>query len=83
MKNAVIIPNYLKEKSLEFSKEAKKLLEDNKFSIDQISTAVGYDDASYFSKIFLRKTKMTPSQYRKKILNYTGEEGWLILWREA
>jgi len=55
--------------------KAKKLLEDNKFSIDQISTAVGYDDASYFSKIFLRKTKMTPSQYRKKILNYTGEEG--------
>lgn len=32
MKNAVIIPNYLKEKSLEFSKEAKKLLEDKGYN---------------------------------------------------
>lgn len=32
MKNAIIIPNYLKEKSLEFSKKAKMLLEEKSYN---------------------------------------------------
>ena len=35
MKNAIIIPNYLKEKSLAFSKEAKLLLEE-KFNFSKL-----------------------------------------------
>lgn len=46
-------------------KEAKILLKDPKLSIVAISSEVGYDDPSYFSKVFKKNTGISPNQYRK------------------
>lgn len=45
-------------------KEAKKLLEDPRASIKDVSRSVGYSDSKYFSKIFKRITGQLPSEYR-------------------
>lgn len=45
-------------------KEAKKLLEDPRANIKDVSRSVGYSDAKYFSKIFKRITGQLPSEYR-------------------
>ena len=43
---------------------AKKLLKNTRESILEISLEVGYDSSAYFSKIFKRRTGMTPLEYR-------------------
>ncbi|MGI6113916.1 MAG: PocR ligand-binding domain-containing protein [Mahellales bacterium] len=45
--------------------EAKKLLKDSSMSIVAIASEVGYEDASYFSKVFKKTTGLSPNQYRK------------------
>ncbi len=45
--------------------EAKRLLHHTKLSIQQIAAEVGYDDPSYFSKVFKKSVGQTPNQYRK------------------
>jgi transcriptional regulator GlxA family with amidase domain len=45
--------------------EAKRQLESERRSIDDISTAVGYEDAAFFRRLFKRRTGITPSEYRK------------------
>lgn len=47
--------------------EAKKLLADLDFSINQIAHKLDYD-ASNFTKFFKRFTGYTPSMYRKQLL---------------
>lgn len=47
---------------------AKKLLATTDFPINNVAICVGYDNFSYFSKIFKRNTKMTPAEYRKSLL---------------
>lgn len=44
--------------------EAKKLLSDPSMSILAIASEVGYEDASYFSKVFKKTTGLSPNQYR-------------------
>ena len=44
---------------------AKKRLKNQDLSIMDIASEVGYDDSSYFSKVFKRNTGLSPSQYRK------------------
>lgn len=44
--------------------KAKRLLEDERFSIADISELVGYSDWRYFSQSFKKHTGMTPSEYR-------------------
>jgi two-component system response regulator YesN len=46
--------------------KAKELLTDLQYKLYTISTAVGYNDSSYFSKIFKKHTGLTPSEYRGK-----------------
>jgi len=46
--------------------DAKKRLERTDESIDKISWHVGYEDASYFRRLFKRITGISPSQYRRK-----------------
>lgn len=43
---------------------AKELLLDEELLIQQISEMVGYEDASYFSKVFKKNTGITPLKYR-------------------
>jgi transcriptional regulator GlxA family with amidase domain len=45
--------------------EAKRLLESSKRSADDISADVGYQDPSFFRRLFNRRTGMTPMRYRR------------------
>lgn len=49
--------------------KAKELLADEKLSIDAIAEAVGYNDYFYFTKVFKKNTGISPSKYRKELLN--------------
>ena len=43
---------------------AKYLLKHYRQSIDEVATACGFSEASYFCRVFRRMTKLTPSDYR-------------------
>ena len=45
--------------------EAKRLLEGGEMPVDDISIEAGYEDASFFRRLFKRQTGLTPSQYRR------------------
>ena len=45
--------------------EAKQLLETHSTAVDEISIAVGYEDPSFFRRLFKRLSGLTPSQYRR------------------
>ena len=45
--------------------EAKRLLTDSTESVQRISGRVGFENTTYFSKLFKKKTGLTPNQYRK------------------
>ena len=45
---------------------ACELLTETNLSIIDISLATGFEDQSYFTKVFKRKCKMTPKEYRNK-----------------
>lgn len=45
---------------------AVTLLETSTFSIDTICTETGYNNKSYFYKVFSKKYNMTPANYRQK-----------------
>lgn len=57
------IMDYLTKVRLE---EAKKLLRNPRYHIDEISERLGYNDPSYFSKVFRRYEGMSPSQFRQQ-----------------
>lgn len=45
--------------------EAKRLLESSNRSADDVSADVGYQDASFFRRLFNRRTGLTPARYRR------------------
>ena len=49
--------------------KAKEFLEETTDSIQEIALNVGYNDALAFSKMFRHIVGVSPSQYRKSILN--------------
>jgi transcriptional regulator GlxA family with amidase domain len=46
--------------------ESKHVLETTELPIDAIANQVGYEDASFFGRLFRRKVGLTPAQYRKR-----------------
>ncbi|HWI54358.1 MAG TPA: PocR ligand-binding domain-containing protein, partial [Desulfobacteria bacterium] len=58
------IMDYLTKVRLE---EAKKLLKNPRYNIDDIAEKLGYNDPSYFSKVFRRKEGMSPSKFRQMV----------------
>ena len=44
---------------------AKKLLAESSMSCSRIATAVGFEDANYFSRIFKKRTGYSPLRYRE------------------
>lgn len=44
--------------------EAKRMLMDKKMTVNEIATALGYDDYSYFARFFKKQTAMTPTAFR-------------------
>ena len=47
---------------------AKSMLSATDMSVREIAEVVGYDDQSYFSRIFKQAAGMSPSEYRKSML---------------
>ena len=45
-------------------RKAQQLIRDPRLSLREISTACGYSDANYFTRVFKRLTGQTPSEYR-------------------
>ena len=45
--------------------EAKRLLESSSDAADDIGFAVGYEDASFFRRLFKRRTGISPGRYRR------------------
>lgn len=58
----ITVMDYVTKVRLE---EAKKLLRNPRYNIDDIAEKLGYNDPSYFSKVFRRKEGMSPSQFRQ------------------
>ena len=54
--------NYVQNLRIE---AAKRELESGSMPVDAISVAVGYEDASFFRRLFKRRTGLTPGQYRR------------------
>lgn len=48
--------------------EAKKLLQQQQYSIQDIAGIVGYEEATNFIRAFKKNFGETPSQYRKRFL---------------
>ncbi len=46
--------------------EAKQLLEANYAKVEEIGQIVGYEDPTFFRRLFKRQVGMTPAAYRKK-----------------
>ncbi len=44
--------------------EAKQLLETGDLPVEAVANEVGYEDASFFGRLFRRKVGITPAQYR-------------------
>ena len=47
-------------------KNARRLLEDPRYSIKEICVMSGYSDPNYFSRIFKKYEGMTPTEYRER-----------------
>jgi transcriptional regulator GlxA family with amidase domain len=46
--------------------EAKQMLEAGGMPVEAIAGEVGYQDSSFFSRLFRRKVALTPAQYRRR-----------------
>lgn len=46
--------------------EAKQQLESTELAVDAIGAAVGYEDPTFFRRLFKRSTGVTPSRYRQR-----------------
>jgi len=46
--------------------EAKQLLETADFPVEAIANEVGYEDTSFFGRLFRRKAGIKPLQYRQR-----------------
>lgn len=51
--------------------KAKQLLEEGTLTFNEITYAVGYEDISFFRKIFVRLTGLRPKEYQKKFTSYS------------
>ena len=52
---------------------ALSLLRDTDKSVMEISVSVGYNNATYFSELFMKYHRQTPTEYRKKQQKNNGE----------
>ncbi len=46
--------------------ESKQLLETSDLAVEAVANEVGYEDASFFGRLFRRKVGITPAQYRRR-----------------
>ncbi|MDR2296104.1 MAG: AraC family transcriptional regulator [Clostridiales Family XIII bacterium] len=60
------INNYLSKIRID---ESKKLMADKSLNLLTICGMVGFEDQSYFSKVFKKQEGLSPAQYRKRFAN--------------
>jgi transcriptional regulator GlxA family with amidase domain len=48
--------------------EAKQLIETESVGIDQVGFSVGYEDPTFFRRLFKRRAGLTPAAYRRKFV---------------
>ena len=54
--------------------EAKRYLNYSALSVKEIAYTLGYEDPSYFSKLFKQNTSQSPQDYRKNVQqNWAGK----------
>lgn len=58
------ITDYLLEKRID---EAKKLLPDETLTVVQVAQAVGFGDYNYFSRLFHKRSGLSPTAYRRLV----------------
>lgn len=58
--------NFLTEKRIEYAKKLLEFKDKNNYSINEIAYMSGYNDPFYFSRIFKKKTGLSPLEYTKK-----------------
>ena len=46
--------------------EAKQMLESTDLPVEVVAGEVGYQDASFFGRLFRRRVALTPAAYRKR-----------------
>lgn len=46
--------------------EARRILESSSLGVDEVGYSVGYEDPTFFRRLFKRKTGLTPAAYRRK-----------------
>jgi transcriptional regulator GlxA family with amidase domain len=46
--------------------EAKQMLESGDAPVEAVALEVGYQDASFFGRLFRRRVGLTPAQYRRR-----------------
>jgi len=46
--------------------ESKQMLESSDLPVEAVAVEAGYEDASFFSRLFRRRVGLTPAQYRKR-----------------
>jgi YesN/AraC family two-component response regulator len=49
---------------------AKRLLEEGTQTFNEITYQVGYEDISFFRKIFIRLTGLRPKEYQKRFAGF-------------
>jgi len=67
--------DYVTDKKVD---RAKELIKDTDIPLNSIAFELGFNEANYFSKVFKKKTGITPSQYRKKVEEKKNEENQLL-----
>jgi YesN/AraC family two-component response regulator len=50
--------------------QAKRMLEEGTHTFNEITYKVGYEDISFFRKIFVRLTGLRPKEYQQKFSVY-------------
>lgn len=45
--------------------EIKRMLTDKQLAVNEVATAIGYDDYSYFSRVFKKQTGVSPTAFRE------------------
>jgi len=46
--------------------EARRILESSTIGVDEVGFSVGYEDPTFFRRLFKRTTGLTPTAYRRK-----------------
>ena len=61
--------SYLQQLRVE---NAKHLLEDGDRTFNEITYLVGYEDISFFRKVFVRLTGLRPKEYQQRFSGYSA-----------